>query len=144
MTADSGIRKVTIQKTSLPPVNGRNQSYILRYRVVSEDKNRYSHWSPQHIIPVSAVDPVDFSLKIDNSSSTLDLVWEPVQDVTSFDVYKRIDSGDWQFASTVSTTSYKSLFNSSSTSIQLAVQIPTYPKTRSTVATLFVTSETAI
>lgn len=144
MTADAGIKKVTIQKSSLPPVNGINQSYILRYRIVSEDKNRYSHWSPQHVIPVTPVNTIEFSLKIDNSSNTLDLVWEPVPDVLSFDVYKRLDGGDWQFASTVSTTSYKSLFNPSSSHIELAVQIPTYPKVRSSVATLFVTPQTNI
>ncbi len=144
MTVDPGIKKVTITKSSLPPVNGINQSYILRYRIVSEDKNRYSHWSPQYVVPAQPIEEINFSLKIDQSSNTLTLIWEPVADVTTFDVYTRIDSGAWNYSSTVSTTTYSSLINPAFNHIEIAVQIPTYPKTRSAGATLFVTPQTNI
>ncbi len=42
--ADRGIKKATVQSFALPsPLDGQ---YLVRYRVVSEDKNRRSHWSP--------------------------------------------------------------------------------------------------
>lgn len=46
--ADAGIKKVVILKKDLPNYVGDNESlsYKVRYRVVSEDKNRVSHWSP--------------------------------------------------------------------------------------------------
>lgn len=45
---DSNIKKITILKKDLPNYIGDNSSlsYQIKYRVVSEDKNRSSHWSP--------------------------------------------------------------------------------------------------
>jgi hypothetical protein len=42
---DSNIKKVTIKKALLPPIDHDSQKYNIRYRIVSEDKNRNSHWS---------------------------------------------------------------------------------------------------
>jgi hypothetical protein len=45
--ADSGIKKIRIQSSDIPEPAGSQTdlSYNIRYRVVSEDKNRNSHWS---------------------------------------------------------------------------------------------------
>jgi hypothetical protein len=141
---DAGIKKVIINKTSLPAISGDSQGYIVRYRVVSEDKNRYSHWSPQYKLLVDPVSTINHALIINQSSSTLNLVWDPVEDITSFDVYTSIDNGPWIYSTTVSTTSYSSLINQANNHIQLAVQIPTYPKKRYADATLFITAVTNI
>jgi hypothetical protein len=141
---DAGIKKVIINKASLPAISGDSQGYIVRYRVVSEDKNRYSHWSPQYKLLVDPTATINHALVINQSSSTLNLVWDSVQDITSFDVYTSIDNGPWSYSTTVSTTSYSSLINQANNHIQLAVQIPTYPKKRYADATLFVTAVTNI
>ena len=44
--ADANIKKTRILKSSLPPVDFDTLKYNTRYRVISEDKNRTSHWSP--------------------------------------------------------------------------------------------------
>ena len=46
--ADQGINKVTILKKDLPYYIGDNESlsYNIKYRIISEDRNRISHWSP--------------------------------------------------------------------------------------------------
>jgi hypothetical protein len=57
--ADAGIKKVTIKNEDLPPVqfttiynNVLNREEVdrlhhdFRYRIVSEDRNRFSHWAP--------------------------------------------------------------------------------------------------
>jgi hypothetical protein len=142
--ADAGIKKVIINKSSLPAISGDSQGYVVRYRVVSEDKNRYSHWSPQYKLSIDPVVTVNHALIVNQSSSTINLVWDPVQDITSFDVYTSIDNGPWVYSTTVSTTSYSSLINQSNNHIQLAVQVPTYPKKRYSDATLFVTAVTNI
>ena len=41
---DKGIKKITILKKDLPPVNSENK-HVLRYRVISDDFNRTSAWS---------------------------------------------------------------------------------------------------
>lgn len=43
--ADSGIQKVRILQQDIPTVDYTTPIYI-RYRIVSEDQNRRSHWSP--------------------------------------------------------------------------------------------------
>jgi hypothetical protein len=64
--ADAGIKRVVIKNEELPPVQfttvyndslSRDEVedlyYDFRYRIVSEDKNRYSHWAPiiRYIMP---------------------------------------------------------------------------------------------
>ena len=41
---DSGIKKITISKDSLPAINPDTEGYSLRYRIVSDDKNRFSYF----------------------------------------------------------------------------------------------------
>lgn len=141
---DNGIKKVIIPKESLPAISGDNQAYILRYRIVSDDKNRYSHWSPQYKISIDPVSSINYSLDVNQSNQTFTLVWESVPDTPVFDIYIKIDTNDWVYVTSISGTSYSGLINSSWTHIQLAVQIPTYPKKRYTDATLFVTTQTNV
>lgn len=142
--ADQGIKKVIINKSDLPPISGEQKAYFVRYRVASEDKNRYSHWSPQHKVLVAAQTIVPFSLTVDTTKNTVNLIWNTVSGISSFDVYTKINSGSWTYTTTVFTNSYSDIISSSATSIQIAVQIPTYPKQRYTDSTIFVTDPTAI
>lgn len=45
-TPDSGIKKVTIPAANLPDLPVGVTKYVVRFRFVSDDKNRTSHWSP--------------------------------------------------------------------------------------------------
>jgi hypothetical protein len=40
------IKKVKVEQDNLPTINSSTEKYDIRYRIVSEDKNRTSHWSP--------------------------------------------------------------------------------------------------
>jgi hypothetical protein len=40
------IKNVVIPTEDLPPLQPQQTNYVIRYRVVSEDKNRSSAWSP--------------------------------------------------------------------------------------------------
>lgn len=61
--ADPNTKKVTISKNNLPPINSEEEKYVVRYRIISEDRNRISHWSPQfEISPVPVLDPEELSL----------------------------------------------------------------------------------
>lgn len=44
--ADLGIKKIKISQANLPPINSEIEGYSVRYRIVSDDKNRTSQWSP--------------------------------------------------------------------------------------------------
>lgn len=45
-TPDPGIKKVTVPLQSLPDLDPGKTKYLVRFRFVSDDKNRVSHWSP--------------------------------------------------------------------------------------------------
>jgi hypothetical protein len=47
-------KKVIIEKGDLPPLSP-NGEYLLRYRIISEDKNRTSHWSPIYTLDLKSV-----------------------------------------------------------------------------------------
>jgi hypothetical protein len=46
--SDKNIKRVIIKKNDLPGPIGNNTTldYNIRYRIISEDQNRFSHWSP--------------------------------------------------------------------------------------------------
>lgn len=63
---DQNIKKVRILKKDLPNYIGNNDElfYQMRYRVISEDKNRSSHWSPIHKLgSTSTFDEVGFNIE---------------------------------------------------------------------------------
>jgi hypothetical protein len=76
--ADEVIKKVNITNASLPPLNSETLKYDIKYRVVSEDKKLFSHWSP-----IVSVDPgysfVSGNINISSSGSVVNVVWDPVQ-----------------------------------------------------------------
>jgi len=140
--ADEGIKKAIVKKASLPAISGSNQSYVLRYRIITEDKNRTSHWSPRYnlfIGPITKITEANRSIEIAGSTNTktLRLNWNTPQDINinTFDVYAKINSGSYQYKGVVSTNSY-SLIIETGNQVSLAIQIPTYPKKRFTSATL--------
>lgn len=52
--ARSGIQKAEVVQSDLPsPVvlPDANLGYFVRYRIVSEDRNSTSHWSPIYMVP---------------------------------------------------------------------------------------------
>lgn len=137
--ADPGIKKIIIPKASLPAVFGTGQKYVVRYRIISEDRNRTSHWSPQYSLNVAAQDPINYSVVVEQEAGIIRLVWEHVDNISDYDVYVKWDSDNWEYVTTISTTTYASLIRSGATSFKFAVQIPTFPKQRFTGSTLFET-----
>jgi hypothetical protein len=79
-----GIKKVTVKKSSLPPVNELNQHYI-RFRVVSDDKNRVSHWSPLYKLKAKDIQESFGSVTI--SDNIAFVVWEDFGQNPEYDVF---------------------------------------------------------
>lgn len=51
-------KKIIIKPEDLPPIDANEKGYVLRYRIVSEDKSQLSHWSPQYFVPFLGPDDV--------------------------------------------------------------------------------------
>jgi hypothetical protein len=71
------IKKAKISKDNLPAINSLTETYGIRYRVISEDKNRSSSWSP-----VFEVEPnytyVPGKINISSSGGIVSVAWDLV------------------------------------------------------------------
>jgi len=114
--ADSRIKKVVIENADLPPVDS-NGEYFLRYRIISEDRNRTSHWSPVYNVDANyELEPIGPLLVEKNASHVL-LIWNPanikkdgnlIRKAKEYDIWlrwHRSDAGDWQFFERIEGTS---------------------------------------
>lgn len=133
------IKKVAVPQNELPAIGKITGQYIVRYRIISEDKNRSSHWSPNYIIETEPLSEIQHKVNKDIPNGTIEALWTPpaTLGLFSFDVYLRWSGGAWNYATTVSNTSYKTPILNGATSVQVAVQVPTKDKSRLISATLF-------
>jgi hypothetical protein len=119
--ANETIKKFKTPLSDLPAVNSETQGYSLRYRIVSDDKNRISHWSPIYLI-----DP-DFTyvpgiIQFNKAGNIASVVWDSVtvnkvdgantyfiKKESQYDFWVRWDqgggNGDWLYKERLSTTS---------------------------------------
>lgn len=106
-----------IKKEDLPPASGLSQSYPIRYRLVSEDKSKFSYWSPIFNIPVKK----DYSImapSVSKSGTIVNTVWNLVDGIDSYDVWIRWSKasahvGDWFFMQSISNNSVSIIIPSS-------------------------------
>jgi hypothetical protein len=142
--ADAGIKKVIVQKKNLPSISGINNKYIVRYRIVSEDKNRTSHWSPQYKVGVPTIATINHSISVDSAAKVIRLVWDQVPNISGYDIYVKWDSGSWEYIGVSVTNTSSTLIKTGASQVMFAVQSPTFPKIRFTASTLFETVLTSL
>lgn len=136
--ADAGIKKVTVLKSSLPPVNSEN-GYRIRFRLISEDKNRVSHWSP--IKTLTAPDIIQVEGTISVADQVMAIVWEDSAGYPGYDVFVGFDGATPTYHGTTSIHSY-SLLSTGTTSADVVVQVEGSSKTLSSVLEVY--SETIL
>ena len=137
-TPDQGIKKIIIPKSKLPGFFGDNKTYILKYRFISEDKNRASHWSPVYKI-IAEDTPVEIlnSLIIDTTNRVVNLTWEPQANIEEYYIYVKWNNGNWNYYSKTSQTNYSIVYSSDKEYINVAIQTKTIPLQKFSNATLF-------
>lgn len=138
--ADSQVKKVIIKKEDLPAFNGITQSYTVRYRIVSEDKNRNSHWSPYY--SVTKEEPEQVACSVQVIENAVNMVWkQPTSTVKQYDLYFKLNGGSWTYVASSTSTQFSTLIDESTTTIQVAVQLPTYPRQYFPLAAIFTSAE---
>lgn len=159
--ADVGIKKVTIYRADLPPVDATTLSYNLRYRVVTENRNRVSAWSNVVSVAAPSISTINYTTSIDSVGKIVQSVWDAPSSLglSSFDLFVRwVGSGSetdysWAYYGRVNTNSQLlvypvTVFNNTlqtteaPASVRLQLQRPTYNPVRedyptSTSLTLF-------
>jgi hypothetical protein len=131
--ADAGIKKVTIKKQEFPPlVKLAEDTYghFLRYRIVSEDKNRFSHWSKMTPLTVFSADSlpplVDGVLNLTESS--IAIVWDDELNRPKYDIFVRFDDGDFFYHGTSPIHTYLILREAGFSSVDVVIQIESADK----------------
>lgn len=129
-----------IPKNQLPPVESDNV-YSVRFRVVSEDKNRTSHWSP--IFIVDSVEPTAVNGALSVTAAIITAVWGDEEGRPAYDVFVNFDSAGYQYHGTTLTHSYPFL-NEGTSTVRVAIQIAGASKIRNAGLTIWESSITSL
>jgi hypothetical protein len=142
-------RIINIDKNNLP-ISSDTGEYIFRYRIVSDDKNRFSAWSPQYRlqaptisqimaannvaslpIPSYSVQTASGGEKVATVSWNIPAIFSSVE---KYDVYIKWGSSTgtnaWEFFKTVSAGTFVIVKPSTQTNntINIKIQSVVYPK----------------
>ena len=122
---DKNIKQVKILKNNLPGALGSDSGliYNIRYRVVSDDKNRTSHWSDVKNLTIGSVVELtssSYSLTHSNSTHIITLVWKPdaTHNFSQYDIFIAFDiagatptNSEFEYAGSVSSPSFSTIFS---------------------------------
>lgn len=138
------VKKVIITKSELPEIDASNFTYNIRYRIISDDKNRISHWSRIHNLDATYQIPTikyDYNYLVENLTNALGssikavrLSWViPVNYQYGFyDIYVKNNStgsdGLFHYYGTSYSNTYTIMQQSNETNMEVIVQAPAYPK----------------
>lgn len=120
--ADSGIKNVIVKKSLLGKVTSEN-SRVIRFRLVAEDKNRKSAWSQIFLVESQAINVLPGDLNI--VGNTILVNWSNNSDLTTqinYDIFASFDGGDFSHVGVTGNTSHSFLKNGTS-SVRVIVQV---------------------
>jgi hypothetical protein len=125
------IKKVVVE--NVPKVY--KSGYTIRYRVVSEDRNRVSHWSPIYTFEKDQPPTVVTGEILFISERQVSASWEETNTNSVYDIFinwnDEIDEDSnlvWTYARTVSSPTYTTLAPVGAESVSIWVQQPTTTK----------------
>jgi hypothetical protein len=118
--ADANIKKIRILKSSLPPIDHDTEKYNLRYRIISEDRNRTSHWSP--IYNSDGINVIGTSGALSITQEIITAVWGDENNHPAYDVFVSFDGDPFFWHGTSSVHSY-SFLSEGLTTVQVKVQL---------------------
>ena len=124
--ADAGIKKVIIKKASLPPLDHDSVGYVFKYRVISEDKNRTSQWSPINLVLDDSITSVSGAVQV--SASVISAVWGDELNRPKYDVFVGVDGATATYHGTTTIHSYQ-FIKTGTTNVRVIIQVESSGKT---------------
>ena len=124
--ADAGIKKVIIRKALLPALDHDKVGYVFRYRIVSEDKNRTSQWSPINLVLDDSITAVAGAVQV--STSVISAVWGDELNRPKYDVFVGFDGATATYHGTTSIHSYQ-FIKTGTTNVRVIIQVESSEKT---------------
>lgn len=124
--ADQGIKKIIIKKSSLPAIDFNSVGYVFRYRIVSDDKNRTSQWSPINLVLDDSITSVTGAVQV--SSSIISAVWGDSLNRPRYDVFVGFDGAQATYHGTSPIHSYQ-FIKTGTTNVRVIIQVESSEKT---------------
>ena len=124
--ADAGIKKVIIKKASLPALDSNKIGYVFKYRIVSEDKNRTSQWSPINVVLDDSITVVTGAVQV--STSVISAVWGDELNRPKYDVFVGFDGATATYHGTTPIHSYQ-FIKTGTTNVRVIIQVESSEKT---------------
>jgi len=139
---------VTLNKNNLP-INSDTGEYIFRYRVISNDRNRFSAWSPQYRLQAPTISQIlaanniaslqapTYTVQTVGSDKIASIFWNvppAFSSVERYDVFIKwgpaSGTNSWEFLRTVSAGSFSIVKPTTQTAtlINIKIQSVVYPK----------------
>jgi hypothetical protein len=86
------IKKATVPSSILSELDWETGGYLIRYRIVSENKNIRSHWSPVYFMPAEDFLNVEGEISenvsdTDPTKTIVNVVWDDFFNRPSYDVF---------------------------------------------------------
>jgi hypothetical protein len=142
------VKKVTIEKKQLPALSSDGK-YLLRYRIISEDKNRTSHWSPIYSLDATEfIESVSSSIEVTDTGVTV--TWGDANDRSEYDIFVSFgtlsggvidyEAYSYHGSSPIHSYSFKKK-DGSYTHVQVAIQLAGIEKVTSPTLTISQTSK---
>jgi len=101
------MKRIIIPKERIPDINSATDSYAVRFRLITEDRNKLSYWSPIFYIN-PGLDYIAGEIDISKSGNRVDVLWdlvtilkngETIGQTRAYDVWvrwsKNNEDGDW-------------------------------------------------
>jgi hypothetical protein len=111
-------KKLIIPRSQLPDINILTKGYQVRYRITTEDRNRFSSWTPIFLVEPEFTFQTTGEILIEKHTGYSTVVWNPVivqkngqsvGELSSYDMWVRWGSsasdGVWEYKERVSSTS---------------------------------------
>lgn len=118
---------VVVPKEDLIPVDGSNE-YLVRFRITSDDRNRFSEWSSIFSIIGTGVPEIPGSrVAYFLSGAIVTIVWDGLPINNLFDIFISNDGGPMIYHGTASENRYN-FIHSAQNSCQFSIQIASIAK----------------
>lgn len=118
--------KLVINKADLPPLDGIEGAYLVKYRLTTEDRNKFSVWSPIYTMEVTD-DYADVTGAVNVSGGIISVAWGSVTGFSDYDLWVRWDAGSWAFHSRITGSFTNIPVPVGPTTVSVRVYLPTYP-----------------
>jgi len=132
--ADANIKKTRILKSALPAIDHDTLKYNARYRVISEDRNRTSHWSP--IYNSDGANVVGASGALSITEEIITAVWGDENLHPEYDVFVSFNGNAFFWHGTSAVHSY-SFLNEGTTTVRVKIQLASSKKEIKTALNIF-------